>query len=398
VKLLLKNLRWWAGDSEGRGDLRVRRGVVSEVGRGLLAARGERQLDLGGLLALPGLINSHDHLHLDLLPHLGHPPYDNFYQWATEIYRPDDPPIRDVMRVALVDRLRWGGYRNLIAGVTTVVHHDPYERRWLGAGFPVRVLERYGWSHSLGYATDPARDFSRSRGPYLIHAAEGVDRTASTEIAQLDEMGLLGPRTVLVHGIAITAGQQRRLEEAGCAVVWCPSSNLHLYGHTARVRELKQRLAIALGTDSTISGAPHLLDELRVARETGLATPSELLHMVTAGAAAIFGFDDGRGRLGAGLPADLLLVPDAGGSPAEILLRTTVCDVALVAVRGQPGLANASLAQELDLGDPNVRIAGTPKWVEPGLVMLRRRILDLVGPAGLAASPLWSMIQPGGCR
>ena len=81
---------------------------------------------------MPGLISCHDHLGLNLLPPLGAPPYGNMYEWADEIYNPEQPPISNVLRVRLRDRLRWGAVRNLIAGVTTVMHHDPYYR-------PVRV-------------------------------------------------------------------------------------------------------------------------------------------------------------------------------------------------------------------------------------------------------------------
>jgi len=134
---LLKSLRWHSEGEDGHGDLRLAGGRVAEAGRGLAPRRRERVLDAAGLLALPGLINAHDHPGLDLLPRLGDGTYANAYEWAKAIYRPEASPIREVLRVGLRDRLWWGAYRNLISGVTTVAHHDPYYwwvfgRQWLG--------------------------------------------------------------------------------------------------------------------------------------------------------------------------------------------------------------------------------------------------------------------------
>jgi cytosine/adenosine deaminase-related metal-dependent hydrolase len=230
----------------------------------------------------------------------------------------------------------------------------------------------------------------------VIHAAEGVDAEAAGEIDRLDALGLLGPRTVLVHAIAATPAQQRRLAESGTAVVWCPASNLRLYGRTAPIGGMKRDVAIALGTDSTISGPAHLLDELRVARDTGLASPAELLRMVTTGGARVFGFDEARGRLGLGFPADLLVVPDTGGSPADVLLDAAPSGVALVTVCGRARRASPAVAAALGLGDPQVLVDGALSWVEPDFCALRRRILGRTDAAILDRNPAWAMVRPVG--
>ncbi|MDX1383107.1 MAG: amidohydrolase family protein [Thermoanaerobaculia bacterium] len=395
MRLLLRNLRWWTGAEEGAGDLRIAGTRVAELGRGLAPRRGERTLDLSGHLALPGLVNGHDHLDLDLLPRLGRPPYRGFYDWAQDIYRPRESPIRELLALELRDRLVWGGLRNLIAGATTVVHHDRYLRRGFARPFPVRVLRRYGWSHSLGYSEDIVADHRRSRGrPWMVHAAEGLDERAASEVDALDQRGLLDGRTVLVHAMALTAGQIGLLSARGCSVVWCPSSNLHLYGRTAPVDELAGRVRVALGTDSTISGSPHLLAELEIARSTGLATPRALLAMVTTEAAEIFRLEDGRGRLAPGGPADLLVIADGGGSAAEALVRSTPRDVALVTVLGRPRLAAARQSHDLALGEPAIRVDGDPKWIDTPMAALLQRLRAGLGEATLAASPLWKLFAP----
>ncbi len=85
------------------------------------------ELNLEGLTVFPGHINAHDHLEFALFPRLGHGPYPNATAWSRDIYHPDQSPLAEHLRVPKQVRLLWGGLRNLIAGVTTVCHHNPYE-------------------------------------------------------------------------------------------------------------------------------------------------------------------------------------------------------------------------------------------------------------------------------
>ena len=374
--------------------MRLAGGRVVEMGRGLVHRRRERVLDLAHHLALPGLVNGHDHLGLDLFPPLGSPPYRSFYEWAEEIYRPAEPPLRDLLRVELADRLWWGGYRNLISGVTTVVHHDSYERRVFRRSFPVRVLAEYGWAHSLGFATDIEQRHRRSgRHPFIVHAAEGTDARAAGEIDELMERGLLRPRTVVVHGMAISDSQLDAMAAAGTGVVWCPSSNLRLYESTADVTGLRERLCVCLGTDSTLCGAATLLEELRIAREEAGLEAEDLLRMVTTEAASVFDLE-AAGGLEEGGPADLVVLPDRGRAAAEVLLATRCREIVLVFVNGEPNLAGESMAGRLDLGAANLRLDGVPKWVCGEPLSLRDRIAAVVREDILGENPLWPRLVP----
>ncbi len=391
MRLTLANLRL-PGAGRSSGDLHVARGRIVDPGQP--SAR-HRRLDLEGHLAVPGLINGHDHLDLDLLPHLGNPPYENFYQWAEDVYRPTEPPVRELRRVRLADRLWWGGYRNLLSGVTTVVHHDPYYRRIFTSRFPVRVLRRYAWCHSLGYGGDVARRHRRRRGrPFIIHAAEGTDRGSAGELDRLDRLGVLAEGTLLVHATALDPDRVDWLAERRAGVVWCPSSSLRLYRRTAPAGELDGRLPLALGTDSTMSGSPDLLHELRRAAGLGLVSDRRLVHMVSAGAAAAFGLEDGRGTLAPGAAADVLVLRDADGSPEAEILGATLERIALVLVRGRPRLASPEIAERLALGKPNVRAGGTTAWIHGDPGALRRRIERAAGPDAFRGNPLWDTLEP----
>lgn len=394
--MLLRNLAWYSAGESFHGDVRVAGGWIAEVGTGLAARSGERVLELGDHVAFPGLINAHDHLDLDLLPPLGNPPYSSFYAWAQEIYRPRDPSVQELQRVALGDRLWWGAYKNLIAGVTTVMHHDPYHRSVFEEDFPLRVVYPYRWAHSLGYGEHPRRAYARGAGPFVIHAAEGTDARAASEIEQLGDMGLLQSDTILVHGVAISAVQWLRLAALGVALVWCPASNLRLYGRTVAIDQLPAGIAVALGTDSTLSGSPGLLDELKVARETGFADATRLLEMVTTAPAAMLGLDPGAGRIQVGGPADLLVLPIAPAtSTADRLIDATSAELALVLVRGVVALANVEVAASLELGECNAVVAGQRRWLVGELGALRRRIVGR-GPGDEVWShnPLWERLRP----
>src|SRR6202011_2159996 len=98
-------------------------------------------------------------------------------EWAKDVYRPHEPPVKQQLAVPKSLRLHWGGIKNLISGVTTVAHHNDLHPALLDPNFPVRVVKRYGWAHSLAFSPDWAARFRSTPAhcPFVIHAAEGTD-------------------------------------------------------------------------------------------------------------------------------------------------------------------------------------------------------------------------------
>ncbi len=324
--------------SAGRRDMSIRNGHLRLA---VAAGAREREIDLSGYLLLPGLINSHDHLELNLFPKLGKGGYSNAREWADEIYHPEESPLREHLSVPLPVRLAWGGLRNLLSGVTTVAHHNPCNEELFATDFPVRVLRAFGWAHSLDFSPDLAEQYQKTPRnlPFILHAAEGTDDKAAGEIARLDELGVLGPRTVLVHAVAIGRDEINLLLRRQCSIVWCPGSNLEMFGRTLSSEALISGLPIALGTDSALTFAGDLADELRNARRHDVA-PDVLYGMVTSAAALILRLRDGRGWIRHGGAADLVAVEDRGQTPAEAILDL---QPRLVIVNGQIRLAAPDL-------------------------------------------------------
>jgi cytosine/adenosine deaminase-related metal-dependent hydrolase len=277
------------------------------------------ELDLSGCLLLPGLINAHDHLEFNLFPRLGKGPYGNAVEWARDIYRPGRSPVKEHLAVPKFARLLWGGIKNLLSGVTTVAHHNPYEPRVFDVRFPVRVVRNFGWAHSLHFSHDLVERFRNTPRdwPFVIHAAEGRDSSAYSEIARLDALGVLDKQTVLVHAVALSPQDIAILEARKCSVVWCPSSNLFTCGETITSRTMESEIPIALGTDSAITANGDIVDEINTARTFPQITRQRLFEMVTTRAAAIFRLPDGAGEIKENGPADLVAIRDTGRDPGD---------------------------------------------------------------------------------
>jgi cytosine/adenosine deaminase-related metal-dependent hydrolase len=330
-----------------RIDLTIQRGRFQPCDRPPgLSPPHEPELDLEGYLLLPGLINCHDHLEFNLFPRLGQGPYPNATTWAEDIYNPDRSPVKEHLAVPKAVRLAWGGLKNLLSGVTTVAHHNPYEEVFV-RGFPVRVVKQFGWAHSLHFSPDLARCYGDTpkRWPFLLHAAEGTDASSAAEIAALDRMGVLRRHTVLIHAVGVDCDSLQLVKRRRASIVWCPSSNLFTLAQTLRPEVLRSGIPIGLGTDSALTCQGDLAGELRVARQAGCLTAADIYPLVTTQAARMLGLNRGEGDIREHGVADLLAVSDTGRNPAEALQDYSPD---LVILGGKIQLVSANLASRID--------------------------------------------------
>ena len=337
--LLLKNVTSISGNTD---DVRVS------------DSKKEVVVDFSGHFIYPGLVNWHDHLEMNLYPKLGTPPYNNYTEWMKDIYKPKESPLKEIEKTDLDYRLTWGGLKNLISGVTTVYHHNPSRRVNRKSSFPVFVPE-IEWAHSL--FVEKKFRFKNDR-PFIIHAGEGVDEFASKETGQLDQLDLLKKNTFIVHGIA---ADWNLVESRGASVIWCPASNLYMFNKTADVKGKKN---VFLGTDSTLTGSPTLLDEMRVAAGTGLASKEEIFKMVTVNSRGFF------------------IAPKIKNDAIENLFELRPKDILLVIRDGKIHLQDPSVGlPPLKHGKTNIDIDKLKLYFE-----------KKVGTKILEQNPLWQLI------
>ena len=235
-----------------------------------------------------------------------------------------------------------GGRRASLCGATTVCHHDRYEAAVFENNFPVRVVREFGWAHSLAFSPELRAQYHDHAAhlPFVIHAAEGTDQLAQSEIAQLEKMAVLGRDTVLVHAIGLAKGDVPTVLQRGSSLIWCPRSNLLTYGRTLTPEVLRSGIPVALSTDSAISAEGDLLDDIRAAVECGLS-PAEIYAMVTCGAAQVLRLRNGEGTLAGAAVADFIAVADKDQTPAEAILNL---HPEMVVIGGRVKLASEKLA------------------------------------------------------
>jgi len=301
----------------------------------------------------PGLINAHDHLHRNHYGRLGRPPYRNARDWALDIQTRYAARIERGRRKARRSALLAGAWKNLFAGVTTVVHHDPWEPAFEHE-FPINVL-RIPNADSVGMDGRVERLCGEDR--FCLHLAEGIDRESSREVGTLAEMGLLTSGLVAVHGVGMRESDIGRFRAAGAALVWCPTSNRFLFGRTAPAALLEPGMDVLLGSDSLLTGVGDLLDELRHARLLGLIDDERLENAVGAAAARRLGV--APPTLDPGSPADLILL-------MRPLLQADADDVLLVMVAGRPRVARPDIVPRLNgiaAGGSAIKVGSRTRWI-----------------------------------
>ncbi len=386
-----------------RGPLAIHRGRITSKPR-----PGAWEFHGRDHLIFPGLINAHDHLHLNNIPPLpGGATFANSYDWVESFqsHLSDNPAPARAAALPKSLRLWQGALKNLLAGTTTVAHHDPWDPILDHPDFPVRLLRRYGWCHSLAlgkvFSTTkalasygpPVRDsFAATPAgtPWFIHLAEGTDARASAELAQLEALGCLQANTVLVHGVGLRQRDLDLLLARGASLVWCPGSNLSILGATLEPRRLLEGGRLALGTDARLSGSRDLLAELRLAAgPPGYLSPRQAFALASRGGSRVLGLP-AVGGLKAGQHADLLLVADGGGDPYAALLRLERRDLRAVVRGGLPVLADPDLAEMFQVCGVEtvpVELDGRPKLAAA----------SILGPPGAAAlEPGFQIIGNGG--
>jgi 5-methylthioadenosine/S-adenosylhomocysteine deaminase len=184
-------------------------------------------------------------------------------------------------------------------------------------------------------------ELARSRGlVWQTHVLETKTQALTSRrwheksfVQLLDERGMLGPETTLVHTVWLTDADIETMSARGTPAVHCLLSNLRLGDGVARLPSLRRAgVRVALGTDGR--GCDETLDMLELAKMTALVhkarggdfrgwpTAREALEMCTSEASVCTGHGERLGRIEVGAHGDLILLSES--SPGFVPLHNPV--------------------------------------------------------------------------
>ncbi len=336
-------------------------------------------------MILPGLVNAHVHLQL---PALG-TPRRSFVPWVRAVVREQAAATSDdnwrrgmaVLRQLVDDGVTAVGEVDATGTSPAILRALPVAGRCyqevLGFDLDTKAARRLlarrlisgsrwcplGLSPHAPYSVSPAlfREVIRAKRPLTVHVAEtreeveflrhgkGPFRDLLSELGKLPpayrppgkgpveylhELGLLSPRSLLVHAQHVSPAEVELIEKQRAPVVVCPGTIRYFRRRPPPVATwLSRGICVALGTDSLASNqacspplppALSLRAELTVARDLWPALPPEaLLSMVTVNGGRALS-RPGCGRLAPGGPANFITVPCQSGYRVQDMLEGLV--------------------------------------------------------------------------
>lgn len=322
-----------------------------------------RTLDVSGCVVLPGLVNSHTHASMTLFRGLA----DDLplMEWLTEHIFPAEQKIGE-------DWVYWGAMlacaEMILSGTTTFCdmylfehkvaeaaksvgmralvgevlydfpspHYGPIEN---GLRFTEELIQEWKGDPLVRIAVEPhalytcspdllgkCRDLAeRCDAPLIIHLSENEaevkqlrERYGRRPVAHAHSLGLLGPRLIADHCVALDGPDMELLANGGVQVVHNPESNMKLASGVAPIPDLLDMgVNVALGTDGCASNNDlDLFGEMdscaklhKAARLDPTAIPAGVaLRMGTVNGARALGLDGRVGMLAPGMLADCIVV------------------------------------------------------------------------------------------
>ncbi len=359
-----------------------------------IAVAGDRIIDIGPIetlraaspdartiggtdhIALPGLINAHQHLTGDRLIRSMIPddlePGSSIFEWAVPAHAAhtgDDDELSATLSlieaacngitftveagtVAHPDRVLAGFDTVGVGGTLGSWGWDVAGEPWAGDNVD-EVLDRQrevqrltaghsrvdGWVTLVGHdlmsdeLVAAASDLARANDTGITFHLSPSDSDTSSYLARtgkppavhLDDLGVLGPHVLLGHGVHLDDAELDRLLATDTAIAYCPWAYLRLGQGVSRagrhIEFIGRGGRVALGCDAENAG--DAIDILGVAALTaGLAKDMTAdptvfgahaaLHHATLGAAEALGMSDEIGSLEIGKRADIVLVDTTG--------------------------------------------------------------------------------------
>ncbi|MCL2599657.1 MAG: amidohydrolase family protein [Treponema sp.] len=329
-------------------------GNLSIQGEHIVSQQRSTSIDLGKKSCVyPSLINTHDHLQGNYLPSVGPKPgtfYLTWLPWDTDFKASDT--FKERSNIDREDLYALSGYKCLFSGVTTVNDHFPHEMNSsLLPTLPIRAISEYCLSHECSsYDLDwgegieiEHRRAMDNKWPFITHLCEGFEWEAMHGVQVLENFGSLDRHCLLVHCLALSDKEIKKLAKLRASISWCARSNMLMFNVTAKIRKLiKAGVNVTIGTDSSATGSVNMLAELKFGRELyrkmyGEDLPAaKIFEMVTYNAAKAFWMENRIGTLDAGKLGDVLVLKTGHDNPYENLVNASMKDIELLVLAGTP--------------------------------------------------------------
>lgn len=372
--MLLNNV-YILGREKSLSQLEIKNSIISDI-RSIsecINKPKDKSINFSNALVFSGLINSHDHLEFNLYPKLGDKTYNDYTEWGSNIHNLHKDKIELVKRIPYKLRFKWGLYKNLICGVTTVVHHG--KDNVINFDNLPYVLTEYNYLHSvrLEQRWKLKLNIIFNYRPFVIHICEGTNNKSALEASEFTNWNIFRKKLIGVHGISLSKG----LSEKFKAIVWCPESNFFLYNKTADIPAIKEHTEILFGTDSALTSDWNIWNHLRTARELRYLDDAELYDSITETPSRIWGINS-TGSIAKNKNADLVIVKSKGSDNFESFYSIEPEDILLIIKNGRILLIDEKLQKDqavvnecdFDLID----IKSIRKFVTKGVINLIREI------------------------
>jgi 5-methylthioadenosine/S-adenosylhomocysteine deaminase len=401
--------------------LRAEGGRIAELGQGVGPRDGDEVIDAAGMQLVPGLVNGHTHAAMTLFRGYGDDmPLMEWLRkriWPVEA-RLDADDVYWGARLACAEMIRTGTVRfwdmYWQPGATARAVEDAGLRATVGAplidgGDPGRAEElRDDAVGSLEELAGRGQRISPALAPHAIYtvseeslrwiAEEATERdlpihihVSETEqevrdcvaahgarpVAYLDRVGLLGPRTLLAHGVWLDDEELDLIAGRGATLVTNPVANLKLaVGGVFRYAAARERgIPVGLGTDGP--GSNNSLDLFQEVKFFALLQKHEARDPAVTPAGDAWDVAAGRlapllgatGRLEPGEPADFLLLR---ADAPELTLGELAADLVYAA-------SGAVVDTTIVAGEALMR-----GGVVPGLAEIRAHALERARRLGIA--------------
>ncbi|GMO41265.1 MAG: amidohydrolase family protein [Termitinemataceae bacterium] len=302
----------------------------------------------------PALINTHDHLRGNYLPRVG-PKGDIYYlnwlPWDNDL-KASSCYAERTKALPIEEGYLLSTYKTIFSGVATINDHMPHNvNKGILPSLPIRALRNYAIAHEcssfeLKWGEDLATEYQyavQNKCAFITHIAEGFDTETMSTLQNLDKIGILDNHALLIHCLAFSDDDIKKVAKAKASISWCGASNMFMFNTTCKIRKfIIAGINVTIGTDSSHTGSENILAEMKYDRNLYRQMYGEelsakkIFEMVTINGAKAFWLQDDVGSLDIGKNADILVLKGHSSDPYENLVESTMDDIELLTVGGNP--------------------------------------------------------------